>query len=96
MKETKRKRLWILKSAKYIKKNYEDDKVAMIEKYHGQGLRDAFIVSDTIYQNDEKTINIEMTIDEGSKYYFRDITWLGNSKYSTQKLNEILNIKHHG
>ncbi|MCH7534696.1 MAG: outer membrane protein assembly factor BamA [Bacteroidetes bacterium] len=93
MKETKRKRIWILKSAKYINHKFEDDKIAIEDRYHAEGLRDAFIVSDTVYKNDEKTVTIELTIDEGSKYYFRNITWLGNSKYTTKQLSEILNIK---
>ncbi|MGB0176946.1 MAG: outer membrane protein assembly factor BamA, partial [Owenweeksia sp.] len=94
MKETKRKRIWnIFKSSKFIREEYEDDKRKIIEKYNQNGYRDARIVDDTIYKIKDDRIQIDITIEEGRKYYFRHITWLGNTKYSNETLSKILNIK---
>ncbi|MAN02216.1 MAG: outer membrane protein assembly factor BamA [Owenweeksia sp.] len=94
MKETKRKRIWnIFKSSKFIRDDYEEDKHKIIEKYNQNGYRDARIVHDTIYKIKDDRIEIDMTIEEGHKYYFRDITWLGNTKYSNETLSKILNIQ---
>ena len=73
----------IFKSSKYIETNYEDDKNNIIAKYNQSGYRDAHIVSDSIYRIDDKNMGIAITLDEGDKYYFRDISWVGNTKYDT-------------
>ena len=57
------------------------------------GLRDAEIVFDTVYQIDDKNLVIDLTINEGGKYYFGDITWTGNTKYRSSYLDTILGIK---
>jgi len=94
MKETKRRRWWrIFKSSKFIEKNYKDDKLKIIEKYHEKGYRDAKIVTDTVYPLNEKRVNIEITIDEGRQYFFRNITWVGNTKYLSKQLTSVLGIK---
>ncbi|MFP4470731.1 MAG: outer membrane protein assembly factor [Bacteroidales bacterium] len=85
-------KLRIFKSSKYIEENFEEDKQNLIEKYKSLGFRDAHIVSDSVYRHDENTINIDVTVDEGDRYYFGDITWIGNTKYSDQDLNNILRI----
>lgn len=92
LKKTKEKRRLLAKS-RYIESDYEEDKQKIIEKYLSLGYRDIEIVKDSVYRNDDKTLNIDITINEGSKYYFRDIKFLGNTKYSTDKLNDILKIK---
>lgn len=83
----------IFKSSKYIEKNYEDDKKHIIEKYNAKGYRDARIVSDSVYRIDNKNLGINLVIDEGNKYHYRDITWTGNTKYNAETLNSILGIK---
>ncbi len=94
MKETKEKRWWkIFTSSKFIEENYQDDKTKIVAKYNDKGYRDARIVSDTVYKYSENLVNIKIKIDPGHKYFFRNITWVGNTKYSSQKLNEILSIK---
>ncbi|MCB0397116.1 MAG: outer membrane protein assembly factor BamA [Flavobacteriales bacterium] len=94
MKEVKEKNLFhVFKVSKFNDGDYEADKKLIIDKYLESGLRDARIVSDTMYAHDEKTVNIEIEINEGNKYYFRHITWLGNTKYTTKQLNDILNIQ---
>jgi outer membrane protein insertion porin family len=93
MKDTKEKRIWkIFTSSKFIRSNYEKDKASVISKYTDRGFRDARIVSDTIYKVSPNRINIEMTIEEGKKYYFRNISWVGNTKHSSQELGGILGI----
>ena len=92
MKNTKRKKWYILKRSKFIEKNYETDKKSIIDKYKKLGYRDAQITSDTIYDIDSSLMRIEMNITEGEKYYFGNISWLGNSVYTTDVLNKILAI----
>ncbi len=94
MKETKRKRLWtIFKSSKLNREDYKEDKKSIINKYNSLGYRDARIVRDSITQVSEDRIVIDVYIEEGRKYYFRNITWLGNTKYSNEVLNTVLKIK---
>jgi outer membrane protein insertion porin family len=83
----------IFKASKYLEKSYEADKKLIIEKYNAKGYRDARIVSDSVYRIDENNLGIDLVIDEGNKYYYRDITWTGNTKYSAETLNSILGIK---
>lgn len=92
MKNTKKKAWYILKRSKYVEKNYETDKKSIIEKYKKLGFRDVNIISDSIFSVDSTLLRIEMKIDEGKKYYFGDISWLGNSVYSTNVLEKILSI----
>lgn len=94
MKDTKRK-LWynILKRSKFIEAIYEKDKKGIIDFYNEKGYRDAKIAHDTVYRNAEGLVKIEMQIEEGSKYYFRDISWMGNTKYTGEALSTVLGIK---
>jgi outer membrane protein insertion porin family len=94
MKKTKEKRLYkFFVSSKFIKKQYEADKEKIIEYYNSKGYRDAIVVKDSISVYHDNKINIDITIEEGRKYYFRNITWKGNYIYSTGRLDSILNIK---
>lgn len=94
MKETKRRRWFnVFNSSKFLEENFAGDKQKIIDKYNAKGFRDAKISFDTIYRFDAKTMNIEIVIDEGHRYYFRTITFLGNSKHSTKDLQDILSIK---
>ena len=83
----------IFKSSKFLESNYKDDKQKIIEKYNSKGFRDAIIVSDSVYPIDDRNVGIDIVIDEGNKYYYRNINWTGNTKYSDQTLNNILGIK---
>ncbi|MBQ2542223.1 MAG: outer membrane protein assembly factor BamA, partial [Bacteroidales bacterium] len=94
MKETKRKTWYnIFKASKFIPKNYAEDKKKIIEKYNEEGYRDALITYDSISPYDEKTINLYIGIEEGHKFYFRNISWLGNTMYSSEQLSHVLGIK---
>ena len=92
MKNTKMKGKAIFKVSKLRKKEYREDLRALVAKYNGMGYRDARIIRDTNYRVDEELINIEITVEEGRKYYFGDISFVGNTKYDTPLLRSILKI----
>ena len=93
MKKTKDARLMnFFSSKKFKEKEYDNDKKALINAFNEAGYRDARIVKDTMYYIEPGRLQIDFQIDEGKKYYFRDITWTGNSVYTTEALNQILMI----
>jgi len=94
LKETKQ-RTWynVFKSSKYVESNFKEDKKAILDKYNEKGYRDARIVKDSISVHDSKSLNLDIWIDEGEKYYFRNITWIGNTKYSSAFLSKYLGIQ---
>jgi outer membrane protein insertion porin family len=93
MKDTKEQKIWrFFKRSKFTEGSYEKDKIALLEKFNAIGLRDAYIVKDTVILRENKLF-IQMTIDEGGKYYFGDIEWIGNTKFRSSYLDSILGIK---
>jgi len=94
MKNTKDKHIFnFFSSKKFKEKEYPNDKQSLIEKFQEKGYFDARIVKDTIYRIDNKKLGIDIHIEEGKKYYFRNITWTGNSIFPTDFLERILMIK---
>ncbi|MDR0894343.1 MAG: outer membrane protein assembly factor BamA [Prevotellaceae bacterium] len=95
MKKTneKNKLLNIFKTKKFVEENYEADKQLIIDKYNELGYRDAMIVADTVKSYDDRTVDISMQIDEGEKYYLRQVTWVGNTLYPSERLNYLLRMK---
>ena len=91
MKDTKPKYFFFTKS-KYIEDLYYEDKQKLIAKYLSLGYRDIQILSDSIWR-DEKGIRININLFEGRKYYFRNISFIGNSKYDSETLFKVLRIK---
>ena len=85
-------RIRLFKSSKFIEEDYQEDKLGLIEKYNSLGYRDARILRDSISKNPDNTVNIDIWVSEGPKYYFRNITWVGNTKYRDEFLNRILKI----
>ena len=83
-----------LKSKKFIEDKYTEDKDNLIKKYNEWGFRDAYIVSDSISSFDDKHVDVHLDIDQGNKYYVRDITWVGNTIYNTDAMNRSLKLKH--
>jgi len=92
MKNTKMKGKAIFKVSKLRKKEYREDLKAIVTKYNSLGYRDARIVSDTSYALDSELVMVEITVEEGRKFYFGDITFVGNTKYDTPILESILKI----
>jgi outer membrane protein insertion porin family len=94
MKETKEKKWWnIFSSSKYLEDKYAEDKKSIVVKYNDQGYRDAAIVSDTVLFHDSSSVDINIKVSEGNQYFFRNITWVGNTKHTSQELSNILAIK---
>ena len=81
------------KGSKYNERKYEDDKQKLIDYYNNNGFRDAKITSDTVVNDDDGNVSIVMNISEGRRYYFRNIVFKGNSKFPTETLTRVLNIK---
>ncbi|HBG24681.1 MAG TPA: outer membrane protein assembly factor BamA [Rikenellaceae bacterium] len=93
MKKTKDMRILnFFSSKKFDEKEYDNDKKLLLQKYSEAGYRDARILKDSIYYLEDGRLAIKFVIDEGNKYYFRDITWTGNSIYDSEGLNSILRI----
>jgi outer membrane protein insertion porin family len=86
-------RLKFFSSAKFNEKKYEEDKEKILDYYNSLGYRDATIVKDTMYYNSKGDLNINVKVKEGHKYYFGNITWRGNTKYSDSVLAAILGIQ---
>lgn len=82
-----------LAGAKYNEAKYEEDKQAIVGVYNSLGYRDAAIVADTVYGVEGGNINIDLKVDEGRQYYFGDIVFKGQTKYTEEQLRAILNIK---
>nr|WP_271406443.1 outer membrane protein assembly factor BamA [Tenacibaculum soleae] len=94
MKNTKRKvlgRFW--KSSKYVLDDYKTDLESILEKYSETGYRDARIISDNLTWNDDNTINLEIVLEEGRQYRFKEIKFIGNKEYSNEFLHSLLRIE---
>ena len=81
------------KSKKFKEKEYQTDRKTVLDAFNEAGYRDARLVRDSVYLVDDKHLNIDMDFDQGKRYYFRNITWTGNSVYPSEVLNNILQIK---
>ena len=81
------------KSKKFKEKEYQTDRKTVLEAFNEAGYRDARLVRDSIYYQDPKHLAIDMEFEQGPKYYFRNVTWTGNSVYPSEVLDEILQIK---
>ncbi|MBS1576984.1 MAG: outer membrane protein assembly factor [Bacteroidetes bacterium] len=79
-------------AAKFDAKKYEEDKGKILDYYNSLGYRDAIILGDTTYTTKNGNLNVDLKLEEGHKYYFGNVTWKGNSKYSDSILNYILGI----
>lgn len=94
MKDTKQKALWrVFKRSKFTTASYDKDKLALVDKFNAVGLRDANIKFDTVFLRDSKNLIVNIRIDEGNKYFFGDIEWIGNSKFRSSYLDTVLGIK---
>ena len=83
----------IFASKKFNEKEYVTDKKSAVEVFNEAGYRDARLIRDSIYYVKPNRLGIDLEFDKGEKYYFRNITWTGNSVYATETLNEILKIE---
>lgn len=94
MKKTRDKRIGnFFHSKKFNEKEYDNDKDLMLKVLQERGYRDARIVKDSIYYISDNRLKIDFDIDMGRKYFFRNITWTGNSVYSSSQLASVLGVK---
>lgn len=94
LKSTKKKkfgRFW--KKSKYIQEDYEEDLGLLVDKFAENGYRDARVLSDSIIKVDENNIDLKIKVEEGDKYYFGNIDFVGNTVYTDRQLNQVLGIK---
>ncbi|WP_449018191.1 BamA/OMP85 family outer membrane protein [Prevotella sp.] len=83
----------ILKSKKFTPERWAEDKKNLITKYNEYGYRDAMILKDSVWNVDPKHVNVYVKVDEGKKYYIRNIKWVGNTIYTTDYLSRLLDMK---
>ena len=94
MKNTKKSKIYrFWKRSKYIEDDFKEDLVSLVDKYKENGFRDARIISDTIVTYDENSITLKIKLQEGEKYTFGKINYLGNSVYTDEQLDQILKVK---
>lgn len=83
----------LFKAKKFIAEKYEEDKARVIEKYNELGFRDAMIVADSVVDAGDNLVDVYIHLDEGQKYYVRNISWVGNTVYPTEGLNRVLRME---
>lgn len=94
MKNVKRKNfIRFFKRSKYTESGFEEDKVGIIKKYKENGYRDARIINDSLIIKDKKNVALKIKLEEGKRYYFGNIDFIGNSKYTDGQLRQILGIQ---
>ncbi len=94
LKNTKEKRWYgLFKPSKYVPSKYKEDKANFVTKLNEKGYRDAQILKDTLKVNEDMSLSLYIKIVEGDKFYFRDIKWIGNTKFTSDVLTRALKIK---
>ncbi len=94
LKNTKKKKFYrFWKKSKYIEEDYKEDLTKLVDAYAEKGYRDARVISDTFIKVDENNIKLAIKVEEGNKYYFGDINFVGNSVYTDRDLGRVLGIK---
>lgn len=94
MSNTKKKFfLRVFKRSKYVEEDFQEDLLSVVDKYKENGYRDARVVSDTLIKENEKTIALNIDVEEGNKYYFGDIKFIGNTVYTDEQLKRLLKIE---
>nr|WP_116217283.1 POTRA domain-containing protein [Allomuricauda sp.] len=94
LKNTKKKKFYrFWKKSKYIKADFNEDLSSLVDAYAERGYRDARVLSDTFVKVNEKNIDLKIKVEEGDKYYFGDINFVGNTVYSDRYLSQILGIR---
>ena len=94
LKNTKKKKLlrfW--KKSKYIEADFDEDLSSLVDRYAEKGYRDARILMDTVYSVNKKNVEINIKVEEGNKYYFGDINFIGNTVYTDRQLASRLGLK---
>lgn len=93
LKNTKAVRKTFFKTSKFLQEPYEEDLANLIALYNSEGFRDARIIKDSVYRTENERIAIDIEIEEGPRFYFRNISWLGNEKYTDEFLSRVLAVE---
>jgi len=94
LKKTKKKKFYrFWKKSKYIEEDYKEDLVSLVDRYAEKGFRDARIISDTFVKVSDDLIDVKIKVEEGNKYYFGDIDFVGNTIYTDRQLAQVLGVK---
>lgn len=94
LKKTKKKKFYrFWKKSKYIEEDYKEDLVSLVDKYAEKGFRDARVISDTFVKVSDDLIDLKIKVEEGNKYYFGDIDFVGNTVYTDRQLAQVLGVK---
>lgn len=93
MKKTKKQSINFFANSKFKDKEFPEDLKLVANYMHSKGYRDGVVVADSLYKIDDKHVGVWIKVEEGQKYYYRDITWVGNSAYPTDFLERILQLK---
>lgn len=86
-------RVRVFKTSKFIEKDYDEDKLALVKKFYENGYRDATLIKDSVYKSSHNGINIDLHVYEGHKYYYRNISFVGNTKFTAAELALLLGIR---
>ena len=92
-KKTHQKSINFFRSTKLNEEEYEADKELLIDFYNSKGYRNANIVRDSIYPMEKNRLGIDIEVEEGNKYYIRNVSWVGNSVYKTEDLQQMFGVK---
>ena len=92
-KKTHQKSINFFKSKKYLAENLEEDKELLIDFYNSKGYRNATVLRDSIYEVEPNRLAIDIDLSEGNKYYIRNVSWVGNSIYPTERLQEMFAVQ---
>ena len=82
----------LFKAKKFTPERYEEAKKALIDKYNELGYRDAAILSDSVWTVDDKHVSVRLNVEEGQRYYLRNITWVGNTVVTSDYLDRVLGM----
>ncbi len=94
LKKTRRQAFYkVFGSGKFNKEKYEEDKLKLVAKMQENGYRNATILKDSIYRVNDKTVGIKIDLNEGNRFYFGNVTWIGNAKYTTESLQKIFGVE---
>ena len=94
LKNTKKKKFYrFWKKSKYIKADFNEDLSSLVDAYAERGYRDARVLSDTFVKVNEKNIDLKIKVEEGDKYYFGDVNFVGNTVYTDRQLSQVLGIR---
>ena len=94
LKKTKRKRWWnFFGTSKFDSQEFKNDKNRLLDVYNNEGYRNASIVRDTTYFVSDDRMNVDLVIEEGPLFHFRNVNFTGNTKHTSEELRSILNVR---